>query len=214
MNKNIFITGGTGYIGSRVIPLLLAKGFTVKALSRKGSEGKLPEGCKIITGNALDSSSFTDDVKGCETFIHLIGVSHPGPGKENEFRNIDKVSVEESVKCAIAAGVKQFIYLSVAEPAPVMKEYISVRKYGEELLRSSGMNAVFIKPWYVLGPGHYWPYLILPVYFLFMVIPGFAKTAKNLYPVKLRNVLNTILHYAENPSEGCISITTKELKNF
>lgn len=214
MNKNIFITGGTGYIGSRLIPLLIAKGFSITALTRKSSKKNLPAGCNIVFGNALKSDTFKDIVKGCDTFIHLIGVAHPGPGKEKEFKMIDKVSIEESVKAAISSGVKQFIYLSVAEPAPVMQEYINVRKYGEVLLVKSGLNAIFIKPWYVLGPGHYWPYLILPLYRLFMIIPGFSKTAKNLYPVKLSNVLNAILHYAENPSDGCLSISTKELKKF
>ena len=90
MNKNIFITGGTGYIGSRVIPLLVNAGFNVNALVRKGSEHKLPEGFTAITGNALDSSSYTEYVKGCDTFIHLIGVSHPGPGKEKEFNEKKK----------------------------------------------------------------------------------------------------------------------------
>jgi len=208
VNKNIFITGGTGYIGSRVIPLLVNAGFNVNALVRKGSEHKLPECCTAITGNALDSSSYTEYVKGCDTFIHLIGVSHPGPGKEKEFNEIDLVSITEAVKAAKLAGVKKFIYLSVAEPAPVMKEFITVRKKGEKLLAESGMNCVFIKPWYVLGPGHYWPYLILPVYWL---LYPFSQTARRLYPVKLKKVLNAIVHSVESDTKGILRISTKEL---
>lgn len=213
-NKNIFITGSTGYIGSRLIPLLIAKGYSVNALVRPGSEGKLPKRCNIIFGNALDCNTFKDNVKGSDVFIHLVGVAHPGPGKEKEFNEIDLVSIRESVKAAKYAGIKQFVYLSVAEPAPVMKEFISVRKKGEELVTGSGINAVFIKPWYVLGPGHYWPYLILPIYWLFMLIPPFSTTAKNLYPVRLENVLNAIVHSVEDPPEGSKSITTRELRKF
>src|SRR5690348_929364 len=130
MNKNIFITGGTGYIGSRVIPLLLEKGYTVNALLRKGSESKLPGGCNAAAGDALDGSTFSDKVKGNDTFIQLVGVAHPGPGKAEEFNKIDLVSVRESVNAAKQGGVKHFIYLSVAEPAPAMHEYIAVRKQG------------------------------------------------------------------------------------
>lgn len=213
-HRTIFITGGTGYIGSRLIPLLIAKGYTVNALVRKGSESKLPKGCNIIFGNALDSNTFKDSVKGCDVFIHLIGVAHPGPGKEKEFNEIDLVSIHEAVTAAKYAGVKQFIYLSVAEPAPLMKGFISVRKQGEKLIIDSGMNAVFIKPWYVLGPGHYWPYMILPLYWLFMLIPPFSKTAKRLYPVKLKNILNAIVHSVENPVKGIQSISTSELKKY
>lgn len=214
INKKVFITGGTGYIGSRLIPLLINRGFEVTALVRKGSEKKLPGGCKSVTGNAFDSNTFIEAVKGCDTLIQLLGVSHPGPGKGEEFRSIDLVSVTESVAAAKKCGVKHFIYLSVAEPAPVMKEYIDVRKQGEEMITNSGMNAAFIKPWYVLGPGHYWPYLILPAYWIFMLIPGLGSTARSLYPVKLENVLRAIVHSVENPANGISKYTTKELRRF
>ena len=46
--KEIFITGGTGYMGSRLIPLLLARGYSVNALVRKGSENKPSSGIDII----------------------------------------------------------------------------------------------------------------------------------------------------------------------
>lgn len=217
MGKNIFITGSTGYIGSRLLPMLLEKGYKVKALVRKGSEKKLSSQARsgnldIITGNAMKGNTYAEYIKGCNTFIHLIGVSHPGPGKEKEFNEIDLVSIREAAIAAKAAGVQQFIYLSVAEPAPVMKEFINVRKSGEKLLTETGMNCVFIKPWYVLGPGHYWPHLILPVYWVFMLIPPFSKTAKRLYPVRLKNVLNAITSSIEKDVKGITSLSTEELR--
>ena len=211
-NKQVFITGGTGYIGSRLIPLLIDSGFAVTALVREGSEHKVDKRCNTVKGNALDSKSYLRNIIGGCTFIHLVGVAHPGPGKEKEFLEIDKVSIEEAVKAAKTAGVSQFIYLSVAEPAPVMKEFIEVRKYGESLLRNSGINSVFIKPWYVLGPKHYWPYLLLPLYLLSMLIPPLAQTARRLYPVKLENVLNAIINSVKNPAKGIWSITTDKLR--
>jgi uncharacterized protein YbjT (DUF2867 family) len=214
MNKNIFITGGTGYIGSRVIPLLLEKGYTVNALVRQGSENKLSSGCNAVTGNALDGSTFADKVQGNDTFIHLVGVAHPGPGKAEQFNKIDLVSVRESVAAAKQGGVKHFIYLSVAEPAPTMHEYIAVRKQGEEMIIQSGMNGTFIKPWYVLGPGHWWPYFILPIYRIFQLIPGTRDTARRLYPVKLKNVVNAIVYSTENPASGIRKLMTQELLKF
>ena len=163
----IFITGSTGLMGSHLIPRLLSQGHSVRALVRPGSESKLPSGCTAIPGNPLDSTSYAIQVPPADTFIHLIGVSHPSPAKAEQFRSIDLKSVEEAAKAATAARIQHFIYLSVAQPAPVMKAYIAVRSEGEALLRASGMNATFVRPWYVLGPGRRWPLILKPIYWLY-----------------------------------------------
>lgn len=214
MNNKIFITGGTGYIGSRVIPELIKNGFEVNALVRKGSEKKLAGGCNIIFGNALDKNSYKDKVIGCDTFIHLIGVHHPGPGKKDEFKKIDLVSIEQAVPAAVDAGIKHFIYLSVAHPAPIMKDFIEVRMKGEDLIRQSGMNASFIRPWYVLGPGHYWPYVLIPFYKLFEIIPSTKESAHRLGLVKIGQMVNCITFAALNPPNGIKVYDTSAIRTF
>src|SRR5260370_32048565 len=79
--RSVFITGGTGYIGSRLIPRLLERGHEVRALVRPGSEQKLPAGCTPVLGDALDGSSYADQIAPAETFVQLVGVAHPVPRK-------------------------------------------------------------------------------------------------------------------------------------
>ncbi|HWY41289.1 MAG TPA: NAD-dependent epimerase/dehydratase family protein [Chthoniobacterales bacterium] len=55
MPNSIFVTGGTGYIGSRVIPLLRKRGYGIKALVRDGSQNKLPTGATGIVGDAAEN---------------------------------------------------------------------------------------------------------------------------------------------------------------
>jgi len=83
-----------------------------------------------------------------------------------------------------------------------MKAYVAVRTEGERLLRESGIPSTFIRPWYVLGPGHRWPYLLLPLYWLWMLPPKSRNTARRLYPVKLRNVVNAIVRAVDDPADG------------
>ena len=154
INNKIFITGGTGYIGSRLIPALIQNDFEIFALIRKGSENKLPAGCNIVFGDSLNSSSYENNIPPCETFIHLVGVAHPGPGKKEQFRSIDLVSIQQAVSAALKAGVKHFIYLSVAHPAPVMKDFIEVRMKGEEVIRQNELNPPLNRQWNLIGPGH------------------------------------------------------------
>jgi uncharacterized protein YbjT (DUF2867 family) len=198
--SNVFVTGGTGYIGRRLIPELIRRGHTVRALVR--SEKKLPAGAIAVRGNALDASTFAHQVAPSDTFVHLVGVAHPSPSKAEEFRNIDLVSVRESVSAARDAGVKHFVYLSVAQPAPIMRDYVAVRAEGESLIRSLGINATFVRPWYVLGPGHRWPYLILPLYWMWMLSPKSRDTARRLYPVKLARLIAAIADSIDQPPDG------------
>jgi uncharacterized protein YbjT (DUF2867 family) len=214
MNKNVFVTGGTGYIGSRIIPLLAAKGFNVTALARKESLNKLHAECKAVEGNVLDENTFKEYVKNCDTFIQLVGVSHPSPAKKEEFKKIDLASVTASVKAAKDASVKHFVYLSVAQPAPMMKDYIEVRKRGEEMLAESKMNASVIRPWYIIGPGHYWPVILKPLYKICEWIPFTRKQAINLGLVTLQQMLNTIMFAVENPPEGMKIYKTEEIRKM
>lgn len=214
MNKNIFITGGTGYIGSRLIPVLISHGYEVTALTRITSEKKLPSGCKIVFGSPLDKNTFQDKINGCDIFIQLVGVSHPSPAKKEEFKKIDLVSIQQSVTAAMNAGVKHFIYMSVAHQSSLMKDYVDVRLEGERLIKNSGMNATFLKPWYVLGPGHYWPYLFLPFYNLAEIFPPTRESAIRLGLVNLRQFLNAFMFAIENPPNGIRSLWPEQIKKF
>ena len=128
--RNVFITGGTGYVGRALIPRLLVRGHEVRALVRRGSAEKLPRGCKAVIGNALDASSFAELVQPSDTFVQLVGVPHPSPAKAAEFRSIDLASVRASVSAAAGGGVQHFIYVSVAQPSPVMKAYQCIDRKG------------------------------------------------------------------------------------
>src|SRR5205809_427020 len=112
--RQVFITGGTGYIGRRLIPFLTARGHRVRALVRPGSEEKLPAGCEIVLGDALNRRTFVNQIKPADIFVQLVGVSHPGPGKAELFRTIDLVSARESIAAAIESGIRHFVYVSVA----------------------------------------------------------------------------------------------------
>ncbi|WP_128546090.1 SDR family oxidoreductase [Larkinella soli] len=196
--KTVFITGGTGYLGRRLIRGLLSRGHRVCALVRPGSESKVPDGAEVISGNPFDAGDFADRIPfGC-VFVQLLGVPHPSPAKAAEFRRIDLVSVQESVKAAGRAGVSHFIYVSVStEPTRVMKAYQEVRQAGERAALEAGLNSTFLRPWYILGPGHWWPVLLLPLYALAELTPSVRQKARALSPVLLPQMLASLIESVE-----------------
>jgi uncharacterized protein YbjT (DUF2867 family) len=199
---NVFVTGGTGYIGSATIRALLARGQTVKALVRAGSESRLPPGAQPFVGNALAGDSFAAAIEAGDTFLQLVGTPKPSPAKANEFERVDLVSVGESVRVSRERGVTHFVYLSVAQPAPVMKAYVAVRARGEALLRDSGLPFTALRPWYVLGPGHYWPYVLVPLYWVARRVPSLRDGAQRLGLITLGEMVAAIVRAVEQPSRG------------
>ena len=199
-------------MGQPLIPALLARGHEVRALVRPGSEKRLPSGCGGVLGNALDASSFASQVAPADTFVHLVGVSHPAPWKEEQFRQVDLGSVKASVSAAQTAGIHHFVYLSVAQPAPVMRSYVAVRAECEALITAAGLPATFVRPWYVLGPGHRWPYLLLPLYALAERFSGTRSTALRLGLVTLRQMIATLVQAVENPPEGIRILGVEEIR--
>ncbi|HUJ43652.1 MAG TPA: NAD(P)H-binding protein [Opitutaceae bacterium] len=200
--RTVFVTGGTGYIGRRLIPLLLGRGHTVRALVRPGSEARLPPGCTAIPGNALDQATLAGAIAPADTVVQLVGVPHPSPSKAAQFRAVDLVSGLASVAAAGEVGVRHFVYVSVAHPSSMMQAYIAVRTEVEAALRASGLNATILRPWYILGPGHRWPYLLLPVYWLMEHLPAKRDTARRLGLVTLPEMLQALVKAVETPASG------------
>ena len=209
----VFVAGGTGYIGRPFVAALLARGRPVRALVRPGSEGKLPPDAVPVVGSALDADSFRGSIPPAKTFVQLVGVSHPSPAKAAEFRSVDLASVRASAEAARAAGVEHFVYVSVAQPAPaVMKSYAGVRAEGEAIVRETGMNATFLRPWYVLGPGHRWPYLLVPAYWFFERLPPTRKAARRIGLVTLAQMVGALVDAVERPPRGVRIVEVPEIR--
>jgi uncharacterized protein YbjT (DUF2867 family) len=201
-NHCVFVAGGTGYLGRPLIEQLLARGHQVRALVREGSEAKIPAGCQAVLGNALESDSYAASIAPSDTFVELVGVSHPSPSKAEQFRNVDLLAGQGAVSAARQAGIRHFVYVSVAQPAPVMKAYIQVRAECEQMIRASGMNATILRPWYVLGPGHRWPYGLIPMYKFMELLPSTRNGARRLGLVSLKQMVHALAVAVDNPAQG------------
>ncbi len=204
-SRLIFVTGATGYMGRALVAALLARGHRVRALARENSRQRVPAGAETVIGNALDAASFAGAIAPADTLVHLIGTPHPSPAKAASFRAVDLVSVDAALAAAstaAAATIRHFVYLSVAQPAPVMHAYIAVREAAERRIRESGIAATFLRPWYVLGPGHRWPCLLLPIYAVCQFLPATREGAQRLGLVTLEQMVAALVASIERGPEG------------
>ncbi len=87
----------------------------------------------------------------------------------------------------------------VAQPAPGLRAYQDVRRQVEKLLAGSGLRRTILRPWYVLGPGHRWPYALVPVYALLEQLPSTRDSARRLGLVTLRQMVSALVDAVEHP---------------
>jgi uncharacterized protein YbjT (DUF2867 family) len=209
----IFVTGGTGYIGRPLIAALLDRGHVVHALVRPGSEARLPRKARPVLGNALDASTFVSGIPPNATVVHLVGTPHPSPAKAAEFRRVDLASIRATTAAARQADARHLVYVSVAHPAPVMQAYIAARCEGESLVEATGIPATILRPWYVLGPGHRWPYLLVPIYAALRRLPATRAAAERLGLVTRDAMVAALVRAVETPpARGVRSIDVPEIR--
>lgn len=199
MKREVLVNGGTGYIGGRLVAALIARGHHVRVLARAASIDRVRAGAEAIIGSALDANSIESALSGTDTLVHLIGTAHPNPSKANEFVSVDLASAKAAVCAAKRKSLAHFVYVSVAQPAPVMKAYVAARAEAEKAIRDSRIAATIVRPWYVVGPGHWWPIVLVPFHALARLIPATRETAGRLGLVTVKQMVVALVYAIENP---------------
>jgi uncharacterized protein YbjT (DUF2867 family) len=197
MSARICITGATGYLGRALCRML--DHSRLLALVRAGGAARLEAGVPYAELDVLDPEPLARVLAPGDTVVHLIGTPHPGPGKAAEFQRVDLASVLACAAAASHARVAHFVYVSVAQPAPVMAAYVEARRAGEAAIGDAGLTATILRPWYVLGPGHRWAYLLLPLYGAAELLPAWRDSARRLGMVTLEQMTRALLAAIGNP---------------
>jgi uncharacterized protein YbjT (DUF2867 family) len=203
MNKRkVAVTGATGYLGRQVTLRLIERGHEVHAIVRAGSEQRVPRGVAVTTADVFSHEQLATALRGSDTVVHLIGIPRPSPLKAAQFLRVDLASVRACARAAADAGVEHFVYVSVAQPAPVMRAYVNVRMEAERIVTATGLTRTFVRPWYVLGPGHRWPVALLPFYALARILPATREAAQRLGLVSLPQMICALVNAVEQPPHG------------
>ena len=150
-------------------------------------------------GDALDAKSVATAIQPGDTLVHLVGTPHPNPSKAKEFQEVDLVAIRATVAAAQSKSVAHLVYVSVAQPAPVMRAFIEARAAGESMIRDARLTATVLRPWYILGPGHWWPIALIPFYKIAERLPSSRESAQRLGLVTIGEMVQALVIAVENP---------------
>jgi NADH dehydrogenase len=152
----VFISGGTGYIGRQVIRDLAAAGHRIRAFVRPGSERNLPSECisaiSIVSGDIREPATLRGSMDGCDEVIHLPGLIREFPRRGITFHGVQYEGAKNVIDEACRSGVQRLILMSangVRDGAPT--EYYRTKWMAEEYLRQSTLEWTIFRPSVVFG---------------------------------------------------------------
>ena len=144
------VTGGTGFVGRRLIDLANERGHRVRALTRRPQEPR--DGVKWIEGNLEDRDALERLVSGTDAVIHVAGVINAPNAAAFEAGNV--TGTLAMLAAATAAGTRRFVHVSsLAAREPKLSQYGASKARSEELVERSGLDWVIVRPPAVYGPG-------------------------------------------------------------
>lgn len=202
----ILLTGASGYIGRRLIPVLLEEGHEVIALAR--SPFRLPtlekhkDRFKIVSADLLDPASLENIPKEIDVAYYLV---HSMAQKGRTFEQLEKECSENFSAALKKTSCKQIIYLSGLVNDDNLSPHLLSRKQVEQILQTSGIPVTVLRAGIIIGSGSASFEIIrdlvekLPV----MIAPRWVMNT--CQPIAIRDVLYYLVHVIGN--EKCMGRT-------
>ncbi len=147
MTHTVLVTGATGFIGRRLVPELVDRGYTVRAMTRRPDEYDGPG--EPVGGDVHDRASLSDPLDGVDTAIYLVhSLDDP------DFERKDAEAARTFGRAAAAAGVQQIVYMGgLGEDGEDLSPHLRSRREVETLLGEGGVPVTVLRAAIVVGAG-------------------------------------------------------------
>lgn len=197
-NKLILLTGATGYVGGRLMPLLEQRGCLVRCLTRHPAslQGHVGANTEVVPGDVLDPATLTEAFRGVDTafyFVHSMGA-------ERDFETVDRLAAQNFAQAAARAGVRLIVYLGgLGNPDHRLSKHLRSRQETGDVLRAQHPHVVEFRASIVIGSGSLSFEMIrslverLPV----MICPRWVQVKAQ--PIAIEDLLEYLLASVELP---------------
>lgn len=194
----LLVTGATGYVGTRLIPELLAKGYRVRCLVREPKKLRLRPWfgqVEVVRGDVLDAARLPPALDGVHAAFYLVHNMSSGPN----YREHEKLGAQNFGAAAKAAGVEQIIYVGGLGEGSGGRHMASRRAAGDAL-RASGVPVTEFRASVIIGSGSISFEMIRTITEWFPLVPAPIQTNVPGQPIATPDLLAYLLAALENPA--------------
>jgi NADH dehydrogenase len=151
----VLVTGGTGFVGPKVVHALRAADRPVRVLARKPErqERFRAWGCEVVQGDMTDAASLKRALEGCEAVVHLVAL--PPFADPKAAQRVMEQGTRDLVAAAEEAGIRRFVLMSalgVTEETKDLSAYNHGKWEEEQAVQGSALDSTIFRPSFVFGP--------------------------------------------------------------
>jgi uncharacterized protein YbjT (DUF2867 family) len=193
----VVVFGASGYVGTNLVPRLLAEGVRVRAVGRQRRvlEARGWQGVEIVEADALDPATLDAALAGAATAYYLVHSMAAG----RDFGRLDREAAANFAQAAARAGVQRIVYLGGLVPKAAESEHLVSRKESGDMLRAGPVPVTEIRAGIIVGPGSaaYEVMRALVYHLPVMVTPKWVQSRSS--PIALANLLEYLVRVAALP---------------
>lgn len=193
----IYVTGGTGYVGTAVSRALREKGLMVTALSRTKKPRPIIEtrgGIEFRSADVTDPASLDAAIKNdAGAIVHLVGIIYPT--KTQSFEKVHVEGTRNAVEAAKRAGAKRFLHMSaIGARVDGITPYQRTKGQAEEIVRASGLDWTIFRPSIIFGDGDAFVNMFAGMARSLPVMPVIGSGKSRMQPVWVEDVAAAFAH--------------------
>jgi uncharacterized protein YbjT (DUF2867 family) len=193
----VVVFGATGYVGTNLVPRLLAEGVRVRAVARQRRvmEAREWHGVELVEADALEPASLDAALAGATTAYYLVHSMAAG----GDFGRLDREAATNFAQAAARNAVRRIVYLGGLVPDGADSEHLVSRRESGDILRAGPVPVTEIRAGIIVGPGSaaYEVMRDLVYHLPLMVTPKWVQSRSS--PIALTNLLEYLVRTAALP---------------